>query len=103
MQLKSDDVIVLWMIRLAVMALSRFKVGSDGETAYERRKQRKCTIEVVPFGEKVWYKQIREGKDRKDKFEGRSVAGTLQDQQRGPDRNTGRSCKGVLNHKAAGK
>ena len=57
------------------MALSRFQVGSDGKTPYERRKNRRCRIEVVPFGEKVWYKQIREGKDRKDKFESEQKEG----------------------------
>ena len=25
-------------------------------------------MQVIPFGERVLYKQIREGKDRKDKF-----------------------------------
>ena len=68
-RLKSDSPIVLWMIRWAAMALSRFQVGEDGRTPYERRKQRKCTLEVVPCGEKVWFKQIRTGKDRVDKFE----------------------------------
>ena len=48
--------------------MSRFQVGADGKTAYERRKLRRCRLEVVPFGEHVWYKQVREGKERKDKF-----------------------------------
>ena len=61
-KLMSQDVIVMWMIRWAAMALSRFQVGSDGNTAYERRKQRRCKLEVVPIGERVWYKQIRAGK-----------------------------------------
>ena len=67
-ELASDSPIILWVIRWAAMARSRFKVGEDGKTAYERRKMRKCRLEVVPIGEKVWYKQIREGKDRKDKI-----------------------------------
>ena len=69
MKLQSNSVVVLWMIRWAAMALSRFQVGNDGQTLYERRKNRRCKLEVVPFGEKVWYRQIREGKERKDKFE----------------------------------
>ena len=68
-KLMSQDVIVMWMIRWSAMALSRFQVGSDGKTAYEQRKQRKCKLEVGPIGERVWYKQIRAGKNRKDKFE----------------------------------
>ena len=49
--------------------LSRYLVGKDGRTAYERRKGRKCRLPVVPFGETVWYKEIRDGNDRKNKFE----------------------------------
>ena len=74
-KLSSDSTIVLWAIRWAAMALSRFQVGTDGKTAYERRKQRRCRLEVVPFGERVWYKQIRDGKDRKDKFESEERSG----------------------------
>ena len=68
MSIKPDDAIVLWMIRWSAMCLSRFQVGQDGRTAYERRRGRKCQLPVVPFGEKVWYHQAREGKERKDKF-----------------------------------
>ena len=46
-----SDVILLWMIRWAAMTYSRFEVGSDGETAYERLTGRKCRLEVGPFGE----------------------------------------------------
>ena len=52
------------------MTVSRFLVGKDGRTGYERRRRgRRCTLGVVPFGEIVWYKMIREGKERKYKFE----------------------------------
>ena len=50
------------------MMISRFSVGRDGRTAYERRKGRKCHIHVMPFGELVWYKEIRRQKARDDKF-----------------------------------
>ena len=66
--IEQDDVIVPWMVRWAAMLISRFKVGKDGKTGYERRRGRKCKIPVVPFGETVWYKLVRETKDRKDKF-----------------------------------
>ena len=49
--------------------VSRFLVGKDGLTAYERRRGRKCRIPVVAFGEKVWYKEIRPGKERANKLE----------------------------------
>ena len=40
------------------MAYSRFKVGADGKTPYERQKGSKCPLEVVPFGEFVRFKQL---------------------------------------------
>ena len=58
-ELGASDVFVLWMVRWAAMMVSRFLVGKDGLTAYERRRDRKCRIPVVAFGEKVWYKEIR--------------------------------------------
>ena len=69
MQLKPDDTIVFWMVRWAAMLCSRYLVGKDGRTAYERRRGRRCKIPVVAFGEKVWYKKLRETKERKDKFQ----------------------------------
>ena len=68
-ELGASDVIVLWMVRWAAMMVSRFLVGKDGLTAYERRRGRKCRIPVVAFGEKVWYKEIRPGKERTNKLE----------------------------------
>ncbi len=68
MEIDSGMAIVLWLVRWAVMLVSRYLVGKDGRTAYERRTGRKCRVPVVPFGEKVWYKEIRETKERKEKF-----------------------------------
>eukprot|EP00973_Karenia_brevis_P075935 10550128-Karenia_brevis.AAC.1 len=44
-------------------------VGKDGRTGYEGRRGRRCNIPAVPFGERVWYKQLREQKERRNKFE----------------------------------
>ena len=68
-KLEAEDVILQWLIRWAAMNPSRFLVGKDGKTGIERRRGRKCKIPVVPFGEKVWYKKIREGKSQEDKME----------------------------------
>ena len=57
------------MMRWAATNVSRFLVGKDGRTAYERRRGRRCNVPTLPFGEKVWYKQIRESKERKDKMD----------------------------------
>ncbi len=67
--LECQDNITLWMIRWAAMLCSRFLVGKDGRTGYERRKRRTCTVPVVSFGEKIWCKEIRETKERKNKFD----------------------------------
>ena len=41
--------VALWMVRWAAMLASRFLVGKDGKTSYERKRGRKCRIVVVPF------------------------------------------------------
>ena len=51
------------------MMVSRYMVGKDGRTNFERRRSRACRAPVATFGEKVRYKQIREQKERKDKIE----------------------------------
>ena len=57
------------MIRWAAMLVSRYMVGKDGRTAYERRRGRRCRLKLATFGEKVWYKEAREHKERKYKLE----------------------------------
>ena len=39
-KLKCDDVIIQWMIRWAATMVSRYMVGQDGRTSYERRRSR---------------------------------------------------------------
>ena len=68
-KLQPEDAILQWMIRWGAMVPSRFLVGKDGKTGFERRRGRKCKLHCVPFGEKVWYKRIREGKHKEDKME----------------------------------
>ena len=59
-KLQATDPILLWLIRWVAMAYSRFKVGADGKTPYERQEGRKCLLEVVPFGEFVRLKPLGE-------------------------------------------
>jgi len=49
--------------------VSRYLVGKDGRTGYERRKGRRCKLAVVPFAEVVWYRAVRKGKQQKEKGE----------------------------------
>ena len=67
-QLSGKDSIVQWMIRWGAMLPSRFLVGKDGKTAFERRRGRACNIPTERFGEKVWYKELH-GKKEKHKME----------------------------------
>ena len=64
-----DATIIPWIVRWAAICYSRYKVGKDGRTAYERLRGRTCRSVVVPFGEKVWYKQLGDGGDRRNKAE----------------------------------
>ena len=63
------DVITQWLVRWAAMLSSRFLVGKDGETAYERRRGRSCDVPVEKFGEKVWYKELHGKTSEVKKFE----------------------------------
>ena len=64
-----DSDIVPWIVRWAAICQSRYAVGKDGKTAYERLRGRTCKSVVVPMGEKVWYKQLGDGGDRRNKAE----------------------------------
>ena len=55
-----DGDVMQWLVRWAAMIQTRFKVGGDGKTAWERMKGKKCDREVVPFGETIWYKKLKE-------------------------------------------
>ena len=74
-QLECAGNLTQWMVRWAAMLCSRYLVGQDGLTAYERRRGRRCRMPVVIFGEKVWFKEIRAGKERKDKFQSEWLEG----------------------------
>ena len=65
-EVSPGDVVMQWLVRWAAMMYTRFMKGSDGRTAYERQKGRRCQIEVVPFGERVMYKRLG---DKKSKLE----------------------------------
>ena len=62
------------MVQWAAMLLSKYEMGLDGRTPYERRRGRRCNMVVLPFGERVLYK-IRESKEKKDKFESEDMEG----------------------------
>ena len=57
--LGSSDAIVQWLVRWSAMVPSRFLIGKDGKTAYERRRGRTCTTPTELFGEKMWFKELK--------------------------------------------
>ena len=59
-KIESGDVIMQWLVSWAAIAYSKFKKGHDGKTAYERQKGKICREEVVPIGEKTFYKKLNE-------------------------------------------
>ena len=68
-ELAPSDPIVQWAVRWAAMLVSRYAVGKDGYTPYERRRGRRCRPPMVKFGEEVWYKDL--GKDHLSKMDSR--------------------------------
>jgi len=57
--IEGKDIITQWMIRWAAMLPSRFLVGKDGKTAYERRRGRRCDIPTEILGKRYGTKSLR--------------------------------------------
>ena len=64
-KIEDDALIMQWMARWAAMAYNRFQQGHDGRTPFQRQTGRVCHQEVVPFGEKVLYRQSKRSGERK--------------------------------------
>ena len=64
--------------------LLEVRSGKDGRTTYERLRARTCRAVVVPMDEKVWYKQLGDGGDRKNMAETEWFQGVCL----GPSRNS---------------
>ena len=58
-----------WLVRWAAMLVSKFQVGEDGKTAFERIRGRKCTAPIAEFGERVWFKELEDGRGERAKIE----------------------------------
>ncbi len=61
--------IVKWLIEYAATVISRYRVGSDGRTAYERVRGKQCTKTVTTFGEKTYYINVTIDKESKEATE----------------------------------
>ena len=54
-----------WLIRWVATCVSRYQVGKDHKTAYERQTGTHCKVEVIPFGERVWFRKLQDSPERK--------------------------------------
>ena len=44
-----------WLAKWAAELISKYSTGDDGKTPYERIRQERCEVPLVPFGELVMY------------------------------------------------
>ena len=58
-KLKPLDAVAAWMVDHAGYAYSRYQVGADGRTAYERWKGKRTKRPICDFAEKVLYLPLR--------------------------------------------
>ena len=70
-KLSSKHPVTAWLVEHAADLLSRFHIGDDGRTGYERLKGKRCKEEMAEFGEKVHYRYNPKAKTKDDKMEAR--------------------------------
>ena len=71
-KIEHSNPILQWLIVGAASIISRYAVGSDGKTAYERVRNRKCSKAVAVTGEVVHFREVRgEGRTRKSEVQWR--------------------------------
>ena len=51
--------ILSWLARHGNFLISRYRVGQDGKTGYEKLKGKKWRRPVVTFGERVWFRPLK--------------------------------------------
>ena len=75
LRISVERAIIKWMVEYAGVAYTRFKVGEDGRTAYQRLKGRRFGKPVVEIGERVMYEVHRPTGGRAGKLEARFAEG----------------------------
>ena len=88
-----QEPIMQWMVRWAAMLLSRFRVGGDGQTAFQRQTGKRCITDVVPYAETVWYRELHASGERKRSIATRWKTGVWL----GHARNSSEALIGTLN------
>ena len=65
--------VMTWLVQHAGDVVSKYVIGHDGKTAYERIMGNPCREEVLEFGESVYYKL---GEDQVSDLDARWASGT---------------------------
>ena len=65
MKISGKHPVVCWLNEHAGDLLSKYQVGEDGKTGYQRLKGKKCRGDEVKFGEKLHYRLKRRARQEK--------------------------------------
>ena len=52
-KIQDNAPIMAWLVRRAAELISKYTIGDDGKSPYERIRQERCVTPLVPFGETV--------------------------------------------------
>ena len=55
-QIPDDRPVLTWLVPHAAETLTKYEIGKDGKTSFERLRGKKFRQQVTEFGEKIWYK-----------------------------------------------
>ena len=58
-QIFEETLIMAWMARWSAELISKYVVGENGKTSYERFRGEDCVTPLVPFGETVMYLPLK--------------------------------------------
>ena len=71
LKLSSKHPVMTWLVEHSADLISKYQVGEDGKTAYERWKGKRFTMEEIEFGEKIHYRMNMKNKTQQEKLEAR--------------------------------
>ena len=63
-KIPADSALCSWLIPFCVEIMSKFVVGEDGRTGYERLTRHRCNHFIIGFGETVYFKLEPEKNNR---------------------------------------
>jgi hypothetical protein len=69
LKLSCKHPVMTWLVEHSADLISKYQVGEDGKTAYERWKGKRFTMEEIEFGEKIHYRLNMKNKAQQEKLE----------------------------------